>query len=153
MKIGHLLLVACVLGYAASCFAAATVESEALFQEANKQYRAGKFEEAAVLYDKIEDKGSVVYYNLGNCYYQQGQAGKALLNWRRAEQFGHVWERRELLDNIMFLHKQLGKSVLVGRVARFMYRMRLFLTRGPLLVFQVVDFSEFFFGVRKRNFI
>lgn len=75
-----------------------------LFTDANEKYlQATKFlaskkiqeaeqhlKEAALQYETILEggfKNSQIYYNLGNTYYRQGELGKAIVNYRRAERF------------------------------------------------------------------
>jgi tetratricopeptide (TPR) repeat protein len=55
---------------------------------ANQNYEAGDYAEAAAIYEAIIESGlhnSTVYYNLGNAYYKQGELGRAILNYRRAQ--------------------------------------------------------------------
>jgi tetratricopeptide (TPR) repeat protein len=62
-------------------------EAESLFRQANQQYEAGNFEQAAATYEKILAAGKAnwqVYYNLGNAYYKQKHVGKAILSYERA---------------------------------------------------------------------
>jgi len=62
-------------------------EEASLFQQANKFYEAGNFQQAAAAYEKVLASGKTnwqVYYNLGNAYYKQRQYGKAILNYERA---------------------------------------------------------------------
>lgn len=59
-----------------------------LFLEANQAYEKGDYASAAQLYETVIGTGiysGALYYNLGNCYTRQGEIGKALLNYRRAE--------------------------------------------------------------------
>lgn len=75
-----------------------------LFTDANEKYlQAAKFiaskkiqeadqhlKEAAKQYETILAggfKNGQIYYNLGNTYYRQGELGKAIVNYRRAERF------------------------------------------------------------------
>lgn len=54
---------------------------------AHELYENGRFAESAQLYEQLiaqEMGSSAVYYNLGNAYYQQGELGKAILNYNRA---------------------------------------------------------------------
>lgn len=77
-------------------------EAIKLFTEANEKYlnaakliaakniqEAGqKLNEAALHYETILANGfkhGQIYYNLGNTYYRQGELGKAILNYRRAQ--------------------------------------------------------------------
>ncbi len=55
---------------------------------ANQNYEAGDYAEAAAIYEAIIESGlhnSTVYYNLGNAYFKQGELGRAILNYRRAQ--------------------------------------------------------------------
>jgi tetratricopeptide (TPR) repeat protein len=55
---------------------------------ANQSYETGNFREAAETYEAIIEAGvrdSTVYYNLGNAYFKQGDLGRAILNYRRAQ--------------------------------------------------------------------
>ena len=54
---------------------------------ANQLYERGNFSEAARTYDEVVRGGiqdHVLYYNLGNAYFKQGDMGRALLNYERA---------------------------------------------------------------------
>ena len=54
---------------------------------ANQLYENGRFAESAQLYEQLiaqEMASSAIHYNLGNAYYQQGDLGKAILNYNRA---------------------------------------------------------------------
>ncbi len=58
-----------------------------LMQQANQAYINETFHEAIELYEQILEmqlESAALYYNLGNAYYQTGQAGKAILNYERA---------------------------------------------------------------------
>lgn len=51
-------------------------------------YNAGRFAQAAQIYQQLVDQGyadSALYFNLGNAYAQQGDLGRAILNYRRAQ--------------------------------------------------------------------
>jgi len=87
---------------------AGALTDQELFVQANEFYKAGKCKEAQELYEKISDKSSRVYYNLGNCAYKQGKYGYALLNWRRAEADWGLFNRAELVRNIALVKKMVG---------------------------------------------
>jgi tetratricopeptide (TPR) repeat protein len=68
-------------------FSAYADEAASRFHQANQQYEAGHYAEAAETYEKILALGKEnwqVYYNLGNAYFKQRQMGKAILNYERA---------------------------------------------------------------------
>ena len=55
---------------------------------ANQQYEAGQFAEAISIYQAIIEAGvtsSDLYYNLANAYFKQGELGRAIVNYRRAQ--------------------------------------------------------------------
>lgn len=56
--------------------------------QAAAAYEAGRFGEAIQIYESIIAQGIssvALYYNLGNAYFQAGEPGRALLNYRRAQ--------------------------------------------------------------------
>ncbi|HEY85143.1 MAG TPA: tetratricopeptide repeat protein [Chloroflexi bacterium] len=58
---------------------------------ANRLYENGQFALAAQGYQQLIDRGytdSSLYYNLGNAHFKQGDIGRAILNYRRAEKLG-----------------------------------------------------------------
>ena len=59
----------------------------ALFEKACDLYEKGDFDSARVEFEAIESQGlrnASVYYNLGNCYYREGEIGRAVADYRRA---------------------------------------------------------------------
>ena len=79
-------LFACILIFPAPSSLAA--ESPSHFEQANLLYAQNKFPEAASLYESMIKAGrhsAPLFFNLGNAYFRQGQLGRALFNYRRAE--------------------------------------------------------------------
>ena len=65
-----------------------TVSPTEAMRVANQNYEAGDYAEAIEIYESIVAVGvqdSTLYYNLGNAYYKQGDLGRAILNYRRAQ--------------------------------------------------------------------
>jgi tetratricopeptide (TPR) repeat protein len=63
-----------------------SLDSETIFV-ANQLYEAGRYQEAAQVYEQLLSQGVVnssLYYNLGNTYLVQGDHGRAILNYQRA---------------------------------------------------------------------
>ena len=57
--------------------------------QANNAYQNSDYSTSIALYEELVDSGirdANVYFNLGNAYYENGQLGSALLNYRRAQQ-------------------------------------------------------------------
>src|SRR5690242_19210137 len=69
--------------------------------QANDAYITGDYKTAQLLYEAtIQDgvRDFRVYFNLANAYYQSGDMGRALLNYRRAQE---IWPRdSELASNL-----------------------------------------------------
>jgi len=78
------------------------------FLNANKLYKQSRYNEAKKEYEKVPNKGSIVHYNLGNCFYKMGKLGHALAHWRRAERMWDLPNRLELLDNISLLKTKIS---------------------------------------------
>ena len=88
---------------------------EARLDSANTAYKNNNFAVAKELYESILAEGyesEIVYYNLGNSYYREGQKGRAILNYERALKLDSDDEdtlhnlkvaRRSLLDNLEVL--------------------------------------------------
>ncbi|MCE5219465.1 tetratricopeptide repeat protein [bacterium] len=73
-----LLTLGVCLSYSAPALAA---DPSAQFQEANRLYNAADFAGAAAVYQQLAESGQAgadVWYNLGNCYAQEQQYGRAL---------------------------------------------------------------------------
>lgn len=72
----------------------------------NSLYDAGKFNEAAAAYEKIEPKTAHVYFNLGNALFRQEKFGLAVLNYERARQLAP--RDPDVLANLRFARQRLG---------------------------------------------
>ncbi|MCC5805301.1 MAG: tetratricopeptide repeat protein [Opitutales bacterium] len=62
-------------------------EAERLFQTGNVYYGEGRFEEAREAYEQALAFGhsAALHFNLGNTYFQEGDAGRAILHYMRAQ--------------------------------------------------------------------
>ncbi len=59
----------------------------AKFEKANGDYRDGHYEKAQTAYEELAKEApslAQIFYNLGNCYFRQGQMGRAILAYERA---------------------------------------------------------------------
>jgi tetratricopeptide (TPR) repeat protein len=68
----------------------ATAQPDTLWQKANEAYSVGDYATAITLYVGLLDAGyedANLYFNLGNAYFETDDLGRALLNYRRAQQF------------------------------------------------------------------
>ena len=79
-------LAAILLLFAVCALTGAQANSD-LLQQATAAYERGDYVRAATLYESIIAEGGTdpaLYFNLGNAYFQTGDLGRALLNYRRA---------------------------------------------------------------------
>ena len=76
------------------------------FKAANQLYDAGKFAQAAAVYEKIEPKTAHVFFNLGNAWFRDGKLGLAILNYERARRFAP--RDPDVLANLKFAEQRLG---------------------------------------------
>lgn len=82
-------LVLAIVGLPICCSLGAPVATDiaTVFKEGCDLYEQGDFASAAERFEDLSRRqvtSADVYYNLGNCYYKQGHAGKAVVNYRRA---------------------------------------------------------------------
>ena len=59
------------------------------FARANKFYEEGKYPQAAAVYEGLLRQGNIspgIYFNAGNSWFKAGQVGRAIYDYRRAEQ-------------------------------------------------------------------
>ena len=79
LKVKGLSLLAAIL-FSTSIFAQTT------FDDANTAYAEGRYADAAALYQSMIDEApdAVLYYNLGNAEFKQGELAQAILNYERA---------------------------------------------------------------------
>jgi tetratricopeptide (TPR) repeat protein len=82
-------------------------DSAELLLQADTAYMTGDYETSQVLYETIIQEGFRdfrVYFNLGNAYYQSGDLGRALLNYRRAQEISP--RDTDLADNLVLVRKE-----------------------------------------------
>ena len=82
-------LIFCLVTIALYCFTLSAQTPDSAFNQGNELYRAGKFQEAAKLYDSIIKQGLLsaeLYFNLGNAYYRDRQLARAILSYERGAQ-------------------------------------------------------------------
>ena len=84
-----------------------TIFGNELFNKANQEYNEKNYPQAIRLYDSLVGEGyadAMVYYNLGNAYYKDGQLAKSLLWYERALRLDPTNE--DIKHNIHFVNQQ-----------------------------------------------
>ena len=86
--------------------------AQSAFDIANTAYAEGRYEEAAASYQALIDESpdAVLYYNLGNAQFKQGELAQAILNYERAlrlkpnykdAQYNLQFAQSKITDNIV----------------------------------------------------
>jgi tetratricopeptide (TPR) repeat protein len=101
-------LAAALMAFAAPSFAQDPGSAVSVFEEANRLYEAGEYEEAIASYTALVERGAVdadLYYNLGNAYYKTGTIGPAMLFYERAARLAprdeDIAENRRLVRSLV----------------------------------------------------
>lgn len=105
---GRLIWWVCFLFSAMACSASAqAVSSEMTLKQAHENYKEGKYEEAARLYEALVIEHpdlAEVHYNLGNVYFKLRKRGLAIAEYERARRIKpHDYEIRENLSYVQGL--------------------------------------------------
>ena len=88
-----------------------SLSAQSAFDQANSAYAEGNYDEAATLYQQLLDEqpDAVLYYNLGNACFKQGELAQAILNYERAlrlkpnykdAQYNLAFAQSRITDNI-----------------------------------------------------
>ncbi|MDF1849977.1 MAG: tetratricopeptide repeat protein [Verrucomicrobiales bacterium] len=88
---------------------AAAQEVESVFDSANQDFADGNYEQAALKYESLVEKGLLspdLFYNLGTTYFRLEEPGKSMLALRRAQILDPMLP--EARQNIEVLRNQLG---------------------------------------------
>jgi len=83
-----------------------SVESETM-QRANQLYADGHYYEASQTYQQLVDQGfedASLFYNLGNAFYKDGELGRAILNYERAQRLAP--RDGDIRNNLMLARRQ-----------------------------------------------
>ncbi|MBN1878118.1 MAG: tetratricopeptide repeat protein [Anaerolineae bacterium] len=89
--------------------------SGAPLAEGNQFYEAGEYAQAIAAYQSLVESGvedGTLYYNLGNAYFKNGDLGRAILNYRRAEQL--LPRDPDVADNLQLARAQTQDQLDAG---------------------------------------
>ena len=100
-----------------------------LMSEANERYNRGEYKEAAQLYESLIADGfrdPALLYNLGNAYFEQGDFGRAILHYLRAERLSprdpDIHANLELARNHTVDELQVEGDSLVASLSNIAHR-------------------------------
>jgi len=125
--------------------------SEEIFLRANKYCEQRDWNQAFTLYKSIKQKGSLVWYNMGNCCYHLKNYTEALICWKRSERNASYTIYAQSKHNQHILARKLNRVVL-GSWIEQLYEFFVYnLLKISLLFLQVLFlFCWFFFFFLKR---
>lgn len=86
------------------------VSHQALFEKAKRDYYQNEFTEAEKRFVALLEKtgpNGVVYYNLGNVYFQQKEFGKSLLYYEKAKKY--LPREKKLQHNLALVQQQVSQ--------------------------------------------
>lgn len=139
-----LLLISIFLGEA---LAAPAVAPREQFVQANTLYEQRKYKEAIQAYTAIQSQKLVspnLLFNLGNAYFRNGEIGRAVFNFRRAELLAP--RDPDIQANLSFARDSAGAAALHGPARRLLFYFTLNeLTAATVILFWC--FSAIFIAV------
>ncbi len=113
---------ACVFALALRMVAATNT-----FEEGNRLYEEGKFQDSAAAYRSLlkkEGASAPVYFNLGNACFKSGHLGQAILAYRQAQRLSP--RDPDVLANLQFARAQRqGPSAEISTFSRWLSRLSL----------------------------
>ncbi len=92
-------------------FSSSIPSSQELFLQANVAYKKGDFKQAVTLYEAISNKGAVVWYNLGNCWYHLNDYVQAIVCWKRAQKYDGFFLLEDSSYNCNHVYQKLAIPV------------------------------------------
>jgi tetratricopeptide (TPR) repeat protein len=99
----------------------------AAFDNANKLYEQGKFDDAAAAYEKLLQTGQTteaIYFNCGNALFKAGHIGRAIAAYQQAQRIAP--RDPDVRANLQFARNQVqGPTFLPERIWRWLARLTL----------------------------
>jgi len=138
------------------------------FAQANEQYANGEYAQAISLYESIDPalvQPQMLYYNLANAYFKQGELGQSILFYERALRLDPL--NKDIRHNLAFAQNKITDNIEPEQgffIASWMRSLRLLLSENAWLTTSLICFLlvlggalVFFFSpqmpVRKSAFI
>lgn len=93
-------------------FAEMTKDSAQVYmQQANKLYEASEYQNALTVYHKIESefRSSVLFFNIGNCYFKLNEIPSAILYYERSLKYDP--QNDNTLANLKQAHKYISDNI------------------------------------------
>ncbi len=105
------------------------------FLQANKSYEERDFESALNNYSSIDEKNDAVWYNMGNCHYQQGSYAQALVCWNRSLPLSSYSCKDDIICNVDQVRDKCGLPKKNSHLPEWLIKVA---TTIPLLFLQIL---------------
>lgn len=128
------------LGLLLASFVCAAHQEET-FLRANQLYDQKEYDKALQEYQALTDKGSTVWYNMGNCAFQVGHYMQALAYYKCAQKDAIGLLRADVLHNIDVVENKLGHTHIQTRTQRWLQYIQAWVMVVPWLLLQLLVLS------------
>jgi len=109
-------------------------DDQQLFLQAHENFVKGNWAGALRNYRAINHKNSVVWQNIGSCYFNQQQYAQALLYWKRAYQGCSILQ----VGPLCTLEQKALKKLNLNVPSKFHYLCKRMLLMIPLTLLQII---------------
>ena len=132
-------------------------QNETLFEDANKAYAGGNYEEAITSYEKILNKGEAsvsLYYNLANAHYKLNHIAPSIYYYEKALQLAPndsdvknniQFARNMAMDDIQSVERTGISKTIDNLIATFSFDTWAMFAIGFMLIF-VILFLFYYYG-------
>lgn len=141
----------------------AQTSNKNLFDQANQNYKEGKYTEAIKLYQKIEAKDSIsssLYFNLANSYYKLNNVASTIYYYEKAlildpmnsDAFNNLeFAKRMTIDNIEELPKTFLQKIEINYIQKFSYNQWATFAVGFSILFTVLFLLFYFSSISSKK--
>jgi tetratricopeptide (TPR) repeat protein len=124
------IIITCILFLSSNFFA----DDQSFFQQAQNKFAQEKWEESLSMYEKIQNKNSLVWQNIAICLHHQQQYPQALVALKRAFAGASVAQ----LNQLQNLEIKIDGALQIPSPSTFYFVARKILYGIPLLVLQII---------------
>lgn len=108
------------------------------FEQGNKFFVAGRYQQACEAYNKIDNKGFAVWYNLALSYLHKHQQARAITCCKRAELQGNFAQLTQLYDLYDYMHRQQDPDFVPGWYEQLAIFMKKCILSFSMLLLQLL---------------
>ncbi len=124
------IVITCLIFFGINFFA----DDQSFFQKAQYKFAQEKWEESLLMYQKIENKNSLVWQNIATCLFHQQQYAEALVAVKRSS----IHASFKQLHDLENLEKKIDQQLHIQPLSDFCFVVRKILYCIPLLLLQII---------------